>query len=297
MGPKAADAISWHWLSLGAALLLVMNPVLSAEPVEEIMRRVIDRDDGQSNYAQQIVATCRYTVQAKRMACADTPRVKVLESVQKDFGAKGKDSRSVSFMQKPVSEQGIGFLQYDYDDPAKDTDQWMYLSALNKVKRIVSGKQNQPKKGTLFGSEISYEDVERPHLEDYNHRLLKEESYQGRPCWVIESVPKPERARKSNYSKTIQWIDKERDLALKTISYDRRQRPVKQITFGAIKQVDGIWVVHKMNFNNLQTQRITTMKTERIKLNISVNDELFNQRALADGSFRARQLEQLRAQL
>lgn len=282
---------------LSAVVVLFTAPLSNAEQVEDIMQRVIDRDDGASNYSRQVIATCRYMMKNKRISCSDTPRVKVIESVQKDFGENGKDSRTVSFLQKPVSEKGIGFLQYDYDDPSKDTDQWMYLSALDKVKRIVSGKQNQPKKGTLFGSEISYEDVERVHLEDYNYRLIKEETYRGRPCWVIESVPKPDRARKSNYSKSIQWIDKERDMALKLISYDRRQRVIKQITFSAIKKVDDIWVAHKMNFNNLQTRRITTMKTDQIRLNLSINDILFEQRALTDGSFRTKQLEQLRAHL
>ncbi|MDH5326778.1 MAG: outer membrane lipoprotein-sorting protein [Gammaproteobacteria bacterium] len=268
-----------------------------AGQAEDIMQRVVDRDDGASNYSKQIVATCRYTISAGRLACADTPRVKVLESVQKDFGDNGKDSRSISFIQKPVAEQGIGFLQYDYDDPLKDTDQWMYLSALNKVKRIVSGKQNQPKEGTLFGSEIAYEDVERPHLDDYSYRLLKEETFQGRPCWVIEAVPKPERARKSNYSKSVQWIDKERDMALKIVSYDRRQREVKQVTFAAIKLINNIWVAHRINFNNVQTRRITTMKTDGIKMNIDVEDELFGQRALTDAGYRAGRLQQLRGQL
>ena len=244
-----------------------------------------------------MIATCSYVINKKRITCSDTPRVKVVESIQKDFGREGKDSRTVSFLRKPVAEQGIGFLQYDYDDPNMDTDQWMYLSALDKVKRIVSGKQNQPKKGTLFGSEISYEDVERPHLEDYSYKILKEENYRGRPCWVIESVPKPERARKSNYSKSVQWIDKERDMTLKIISYDRRQRASKQVTFGAIKKVAGIWVAHKMNFNNLQERRITTMKTDHIQLNIRVNNHLFEQRALTDGSFRAKQLSDLRTKL
>lgn len=276
------------------ALLMISAPLMAAPDAREIMRQFNERDDGKSSYSLSVIATCRYQQDKGKMRCVENPRVKVLEGVQKDFGKNGKDSRSVSIIVKPAAEQGIGFLQYDYDDPKHDSDQWMYLSALGKVKRLVSGDDDAPKSGTMFGSEIAYEDIERDHLDDYHYTLLREETFQGRDCWVIESKPTPERARKSNYSRGISWIDKERMIMLQAQLYDRTGRPYKHVLAYDVQKVDGYWTAMKLNINNLQSQRITTMKTDKLVMNRPVQDALFSLRTLTDGAFREQQLNQLR---
>jgi len=257
-----------------------------AENARGIIQKVLDREDGETQYNVQTVSTCRYEIQGKSIACVEAPRTKIVETVRKDYGVNGKDIKSVSLILEPSSERGIGFLQYDYEDQEKDSDQWMYLSALGKVKRIVSGRSDEPKSGTLFGSEISYEDVEVRHIDDFIYTLLKEEKYSGRDCWVIESVPTPKHARKSNYSKTVQWIDKERLVGYRVLMYDRHGKPVKQLTQSDYILKDGVWVATKMNVKNVQTRRITTMKLDDVAINILVKDSLFTERTLTDDSFR-----------
>jgi len=262
-----------------------------------IMQNVLDRDDGDSQYSHQTVATCRYAKKGKGIACADKPRIKAIESLRKDYGDTGKDRKSISIILEPSAEKGIGFLQYDYEDQEKDSDQWMYLSALGKVKRIISGKSDEPKTGSLFGSEISYEDVEITHIDDFTYTLTKEEKYTGRDCWVIESLPKPEHARKSNYSKSIQWIDKERLISLRVLLYDRRGRALKQMTQSDLVLHDGIWIAKKLNMNNVQTKRITTMKLDNISINLKLDDSVFTQRTLTDGAFRESMFAKVRESL
>lgn len=279
---------------LAISLALVSLPVMAQPTAREIMQQVNNRDDGHASYTRSIVATCRYRINDGRMSCAEQPRVKEMEGVTKEFGKDGKDSRSINIILKPAAEKGIGFLQYDYDAPDKDSDQWMYLSALGKVKRLVSGNDDEPKSGTLFGSEIGYEDVEKTHLDDYTYKLLREESYQGRPCWVIESRPTPARARKSNYSRSISWIDKDRHIMLQAKLFDRSGRPIKHITTARVEKVNGVWVTRMMNVNNVQSRRISTMKTEQIVINPKINDALFTLRTLTDGAYREQQLAELR---
>lgn len=278
------------------SLLLVSNQFAYAANNDalEIMRRVSDLDNGDSQYSRRVIATCRYQIKAGKMACADKPRVKKMEGASKDYGKDGKDSRSINIILQPAAEKGIGFLAYDYDNPNRDSDQWMYLSAMGKVKRIVSGSDNEAKSGTMFGSEISYEDVEPTHVEDYVYKLIKEETFAGRPCWIIESRPKPHRARKSNYSRSVSWIDKERDLVLQSQLYDRSGRPIKHMLFSGYEKVNGIWIAKRMNVNNIQSRRITTMKTEQVIINPSVDDGLFKLRTLTDGAYREQQLRILR---
>jgi len=215
--------------------------------------------------------------------------------VQLDSGEGNKDSLSVMIIKQPSAEKGVGFLQYDYDAQGKDTDQWMYLSALGKIKRIISGNDDEPKEGTLFGSEFSYEDTEKAKLDNYTYRILKEVKYRGQDSWIIESVATPQYARKSNYSKSVLWIDKARYLIHKTKIYDRRGRAIKQMNFSQYQQVDGVWIAKKMNMNNLQTKRISTMKINKFAININVDSSLLTQRTLTDSAFRERHLQKIRA--
>jgi len=271
-----------------------VEPIATETGAKDIMRQVFDRDDGDSEVSIQKISSCRYVVKDRKRACVEKPRIKRFESVAKDYGIEGKDKKSVSILLDPPGERGIGFLQYDYDDQDKDADQWMYFSALGKVKRIVSGNDDEPKKGSFFGSEFSYEDLEQTHLEDYRYTLLKEERYRNRDCWVIEATPKPSRAKKSNYSKSISWVDKERFIALKSIKFDRQKQKEKRITAVKVDQVDGVWSVLLLNVDNLQSRRMSNMKLESIKYNVGVDDEFLSLRTLTDGAYREARLQHYR---
>jgi len=282
-------------MSYVTVMLAGIAQAAMAADARGIMDKAINLEDGDSQYSRQTVATCKYAVKDNRIACTEQPRIKVVEATRKDYGAAKKDQKTVMIIQQPAAEAGIGFLQYDYDEPGKDSDQWMYLSALGKVKRIVSGSDDEPKTGSLFGSEFGYEDIEKRHLDDFNYKILREESYQGQACWVIEAVPTPEHARKSNYSKSESWIDKQRYLTLKVQLYDRRGQLAKQMVQSDFVQQQGVWIARKLNMNNMQSRRISTMKLEHVSLNVPVDDELMTQRTLTDNAFRERSLAQIRA--
>ncbi len=267
------------------------------EDAREIMRQVYDRNDGQTQVSRQTLSTCRYAQKGENLVCAEQPRKKTFESVRKDYGSTEKDKKTISVVIDPPAEQGIGFLQYDYEDENKDADQWMYLSALGKVKRIVSGNENEPKNGSFFGSEFGYEDMELPHLDDFTYRLVQTETYQQRQCWVIETLPKPQRARKSNYSKSITWIDKATLLVLKSIATDRQGKKVKRITMRDIVQIEGVWMPLQININNLLTKRMSTIKFEKISINKTIEDEFLTLRTLTDGAFREQRLKEYRTTL
>ncbi len=283
-------------------ILLVIFIVFAAANVvaitpESIAKRVLDRDDGTTQIAKVTLSSCRYIIKNKKMSCSETPRIKVMEGIRKDFGLNGQDSKTITILQKPIKEQGIGFLQYDYDEPGKEADQWMYFSALGKVKRIVSGNENEPKTGSFFGTEFNYEDMEARHLEDYTYKMAGETTYQGRPCWVIESIPTPKRARKSNYSKTRDWVDKERYVILKQILYNRQGKRIKRITYSQVEQVDGVWASRRWMIQNFVTLRITRMSMDRVTYNRPVEDKFLSLRTLTDRVFREQKLSQYRSYL
>ena len=70
----------------------------------------------------------------------------------KTYGLEqGKDSKSLMFFISPADVKNTGFLTYDYDESGKDDDQWLYLPALRKTKRIASGD----KSGSFMGSDLN----------------------------------------------------------------------------------------------------------------------------------------------
>lgn len=280
--------------SAGFALYFVCVSTCFAQTAQQIMRTNLERDDGRTMMLKVKISSCRTVRKGKTIKCAEKPRTKLLEEVRKDYGAQGKDTKQVMIIRKPASEKGIGFLQFDYGKEGQENDQWMYFSALGKVKRIVPGNEDRPKTGSFFGTELNYEDIEKRSLMNYTYRLLREEAFQDRQCNVIESVSTAEHLRKSNYSKIWDWIDQESNIRLKTVLFDRQGKAIKQITRTGIEIIDGIWTWRKQYVNNLKTRRISIFEVIELAYNFSVNDEYMTQRALTDASFREMHLSNYR---
>lgn len=281
-------------INLVAVFTLLLASICFGETAKEIMQKSLERDDGDTALALVQISSCRTVVSQEKIKCAEKPRTKILEEVRKDYGKSGKDTRQVIVIREPPSEKGIGFLQYDYCEEGKENDQWMYFSALGKVKRIISGNEDEPKTGSFFGTEMNYEDIEKRRVKDYKYSFMREELYQKRRCDVIESIPTPQRARKSNYSKIWDWIDKENHIRLKTILFDRKGRRIKQIIRLNIEKIDGIWSWRTQIINSLKTNRLSIFKILKLAYNLPIADDYLSQRSLTDASFREKHLRNLR---
>ncbi|MCP4118625.1 MAG: outer membrane lipoprotein-sorting protein [Desulfobacteraceae bacterium] len=273
-------------------LLVFTGAVCFAQDAKEIMQKVDDRDDGTTEISRVRLTSYRYVKKDGKNVPAEKPRVKIMNFIRKDYGPKEKDHKSVSIMIEPKSERGISFLQFDYEEVGKDTDQWMYLSAMGKVKRIVAGNDNEPKTGSFFGTELNYEDMESYNLDDYTYKLLGSENYRKKACWVVEAVPVMRKAVKSNYSRQIYWVDKDRDMILKSVLFNRNGKKSKKIYYGNIQTINGILVPMKIVVNNIEDRRRTTMSFEDIILNRAVEDSYLTRRTLTDKGFRERKLKE-----
>ena len=166
-------------LTLPLLGLLLALPVAAEEALtaREIMERVDARDDGD------------HTSRDLEMILIDKrghQRVRVLRAWGRDVG---EDEQSIMFFLSPPDVEDTGFLTYDYDDPERDDDQWLYLPALSRTKRIASSD----KSGSFMGSDFSYADMTDRPLEAYEYTLMKETEVDGHPVWQIQSVPITER--------------------------------------------------------------------------------------------------------
>ena len=283
---------------LSVFFLIVSSP-LSAQSARDIMMKVdkVSKESFTSSVQKIKLSTCKYIVKQKRMRCTKEPRIKVLETILKDTGIDNKDSRSVSIILEPIRDKGIGMLTYEYDALGKDNDTWLYLSALGKVKRLISSSEDSDESGSFFGTEFSIEDMESRKIDDYTYKILEQATYAKRPVWIIESIPTPKRARKTRYGKIISWIDKERYIILKENLYNRHGKLYKQLTMRNIERIDNVWIAKKATMNNLYTRRVTNMDLISVAYNMEVPDEFLTQRTLTDFAFRERNLVKLRTYL
>ena len=264
----------------------------------DIMQKVDDtsRASSESAFNRMQLITCKYGIKNGKLKCVEKPRVKLLESAQINTGVGDKDTKSIAIVVQPASEKGIGMLSWNYDDSAKDNETWLYLSALGKVKRIAAGSDEDSEPTSMFGSEITTEDMETGKLDDYTYSIVEQGDYKGRPVYVIESVATPERQRKTRYSKSQTWVDAERFLALKVQLYDKQGNLTKRMQVGKLEKIDGIWVTRSLTMFNLIAQRLTNIKLDAITFGVDIDEAFLSQRALTDTAFREAHLNKLRAQ-
>ena len=280
--------------------LLITGFAQAEMTAREIVQKMNDNQllttDSSFNLLQ--LTSCKYGTHNGKLKCVEKPRIKVLESAQINLGTDNKDSQSITIILEPASEKGIGMLTYTYDASEQDNETWLYLSALGKVKRIASGRNEENTEPTsVFGSEISTEDQETGKLDHYTYKILQRGNYKGRPVAVIESVPTVEGIKHTRYGKLRTWVDSERFISLKIQMFDKHGNAIKHVLAAKVEQINGIWLARSVTFKNLVSQRLTNMNIKTINFGLNIDANFLTQRALTDQGFRQRHLESLREQV
>ena len=284
---------------IGFSLLITgfaQAEMMAREIVQKMNDNQLLTTDSSFNLLQ--LTSCKYGTHNGKLKCVEKPRIKVLESAQINLGTDNKDSQSITIILEPASEKGIGMLTYTYDASEQDNETWLYLSALGKVKRIASGRNEENTEPTsVFGSEISTEDQETGKLDHYTYKILQSGNYKGRPVAVIESLPTIEGAKHTRYGKLRTWVDRERFISLKIQMFDRHGNAIKHVSAAKVEQINGMWLARSVTFKNLVSQRLTNMNIKTINFGLNIDAKFLTQRALTDQGFRQRHLQSLREQV
>jgi len=270
------------------------------ESPREILEKVEDalRSTSDSAFNRIQLSSCQFGIRDNQITCAERARIKALESVGVNFGTDNKDTKSVAIVLEPPAERGIGMLSITYDDATQDNETWLYLSALGTVKRIASGNSDDDTEpASLFGSEFTTEDQDTGKLDEYTLTLLEETTEGGREVWKIESIPSEARARKTRYARIVQYIDKERYVALRADMYDEHGREIKRLLASRVELVNAVWVARSLTMMNLVSNRLSNMAILEINTGIDVPEDFLSQRTLTDVAFRETELQKLRAQI
>ncbi len=203
-------------------------------------------------------------------------RERTVLSYQKDYG---KDTKAIMYFQKPADVKGTGFLSWEYDDPSKDDDRWLYLPALKKVRRISGSTKND----YFMGTDFTYDDMGGRSVDEDNHKLLREEKRDGQKCWVVESVPKD---KDYMYSRMVRWIRQDAFVPIRVEFYDRQGNLLKILTIPDVRKQDGFWTMFKMKMDNIQERHKTILELEEVHYNTKVKDSLFRVSTLERGRIR-----------
>ncbi|MBI4376667.1 MAG: outer membrane lipoprotein-sorting protein [Elusimicrobia bacterium] len=183
---------------------------------------------------------------------------------------KGGDQRYFMYFHAPGDVRRMAFLVYKY--PAREDDRWLFIPALNLVQRIAA-KDSQ---SSFVGSDFTYEDVSGRDVEADEHKLLREEEHGGKPCYVIESVPKGS----ASYKRKLSWIDKTAWLPLKEEYYDVQGQLFKEFAAEDIQQIDGLPTITKRTMRNIKSGHQTVVEFSETKYRLALKPEEFSERAL-----------------
>ncbi|MCK5098830.1 MAG: outer membrane lipoprotein-sorting protein, partial [Desulfobacteraceae bacterium] len=176
-----------------------------------------------------------------------------------------------------------GFLTFDYDDNNKDDDQWLFLPALGKTKRIAS----QDKSSSFMGSDLNYSDMTSKDTNNYNYKLIKETMINKQKVWLIESKPRTKEIEKeTGYKKSIIAVRQDNYVIVKAKLWTYDNKYIKYISIKKLEKIDGIWLALETHIVKKQDKRMihqTLMKQSNVKFNQNLDDNIFTIRKLEKG--------------
>lgn len=247
-----------------AIAVVVALPVAAESPEEKGLAIALEadrRDTGWTDRTSEMVMTLRNSQ-------GDTSVRKMRNLV---LEVDGDGDKSLTIFDEPKDVNGTAFLSFTH--ATSPDDQWIFLPALNRVKRISSGN----KSGPFMGSEFAYEDISSQEVEKYAYKYLREEPVEGKDCFVTERKPQYEN---SGYTRLLEWTDKEIYQPRKIEYYDKKDTLLKTLTFAEYKEQDGYWRAQVMDMINHQTGKSTTLEWHNDSFKNDLDDRNFNKNAL-----------------
>ena len=246
-------------LTLIALLVaLISNVGLADEKGLKIAREADKRDTGfVDNTADMLMILKNRQGQSSKR----NMRLRTLEQ-------KGDGDKSMVIFDRPKDVSGTALLTYSHRNGIDD--QWLYLPALKRVKRIASNN----KAGPFMGSEFAYEDLSSQEVDKYSWKFLRKEGNN----FVLERVPN---YKNSGYKRQIVWIDSTHYRTMKTEFYDRKNSKLKTLVLSGYKQYKNkFWRAAKMEMQNHQTGKSTTLQWNNYKFGTGLKSSHFTKNKL-----------------
>ncbi len=259
---KPRSSAMFARLCLATAVLFTVFPAAAQTPeekglaiAEEVDRRDLGWGDGATTM-EMILSNSQGQTSTREL------RLQALE-----INSAGLGDKSLTIFDRPRDVAGTAFLSHTKITEADD--QWLYLPALKRVKRISSAN----KSGPFMGSEFAYEDLLSQEVEKYTYRWLRDEPCGDLQCFVIERFPVYEN---SGYTRQVVWFDTDEYRTMKIDFYDRKESLLKTLIFSDYRQYLGMyWRAHTLVMANHQTGKGTTLNFTDYKFQSGIKENAF----------------------
>jgi hypothetical protein len=187
------------------------------------------------------------------------------------IGSHGS-SKAVLRFTAPAEVKGVALLVLNHPD--RSSDQWMWTPAINRERRIAM----QDRSTRFFGTDFSFEDLEERDTNQFDYKLLAEESLDGTVCWKLQSTPKESKI--SQYTHSYLWIRKDNYAFAQIENYSKNQL-VRRAHYTDIHNDQGIWTAHQIDMHDLKRNSHTILKIEKLQYNTPMREDAFTREALS----------------
>jgi outer membrane lipoprotein-sorting protein len=250
-----------------ALLPLVFTTALRAETPEErglaIARAADARENGFGDFSSdmEMILRNRHGQESRRAI-----RIRTLE-------VEGDGDKSLTIFDSPGDVKGTALLTFSHK--VSDDDQWLFLPALKRVKRIAS----RNKSGSFMGSEFAYEDIASQEVEKYTYKYLGDALYNGHDCTMVERSPVD--AANSGYTRMVSWQDKDEYRLWKVEYSDRKASHLKTLILDDYHQyLKRFWRPHKMEMVNHQNGKSTELRWRNFQYRTGLSASDFSENSL-----------------
>ncbi|MBV1874410.1 MAG: outer membrane lipoprotein-sorting protein [Gammaproteobacteria bacterium] len=276
--PTTATEETTQWFQLKILVLFLLLCLLPTESLlaegssaRSIMEKVENRDNGNN-----AVINLNMTLIDKN----GKKRIREIRSFSKDVG---KDEYNAMFFLKPAEVKDTAFLNIEYRNNDKNDEQYLYLPALHKTKRISSSDKTD----SFMGSDLTYADMARLDLDQYNFSIIKETKVRDKPVWVIKAIPlNKQTINETGYLESMFFIEKRNHVVIRAIRKLEGGVKIKYTDIKGLKKIQGIWTPTETHIFMKKGKKLihqTILKNSDIKYNQEIKEELFRAGSFTKG--------------
>ena len=252
-------------LILFAGLFLSPTFILANDNVQEGLRIMTEVDQRDSGWVD-------YTVELTMVLSNARGETTIREMQMKSKETEDDGDKTLMVFNTPPDVRGTGLLTYTH--LIDEDDQWLYLPALKRIKRIAS----KNKSGPFMGSEFAYEDLSSQEVSKYTYKYLEDETLAGSEYFIVERYPLDEN---SGYTRQVAWVDKEHFRFHKIHFFDRKNKHLKTLKFFEYSLYDNrFWRAASMTMQNHINKKRTQLIWNNFQFNRGMRDQDFNKNAL-----------------
>ncbi len=258
-----------------AVLIFLLLPRLAlAEALSayEVMKKVDERDEGKTRSSKATLIL---------LDKQDRQRVREIDMLAFE---KEEVEKALMVFRTPSDVAGTSYMSWDWTDESQEDDSWLYLPALSKIRRVAASDES----GSFMGSDFSYADINGIELDDFEYSFESQsEMVDGHDCWVIQAIPKSEKAiKETGYTSAKSWVRKDAFMIVKSVINVKKGKRVKYFSVKDIEKIDGIWTAHTLQMittKKEQKEHASVLKISDVVYNKGVDESLFDTAVMQRG--------------